>query len=264
MSPEDAREHAVILMLDHARDVASAEIYARLGDDLGADVVVSKADADAISELISTANISVSFPDAPGGDLSPEDARADDRPLMTPAEMSDYLDTPAEPPTELSRLTDVIYEAGPCPIDYHEARVRAEAVARYLADRPSVAVETPEPASGTPGHPQSVMDWLDDTYALWWEQPLDDMPMGLRAAAWERRPGVIATDRPSGVPGFSHEYTVTFDGDTHWLEHDFCEGPVTPVEAGDSLEQLLLKVAKHNRTCDAPANSPTGDPTPDA
>ena len=51
------------------------------------------------------------------------------------------------------------------------------------------------------------------------------------------------------IPGFAWAYTVTFDGDTHWLECDFCSEPVKPVEAGDSLEDIVTRARDHERGC---------------
>lgn len=55
-----------------------------------------------------------------------------------------------------------------------------------------------------------------------------------------------ATARPApDLPGF----TITFDGDTHWMEHDPCSHPVAALEAGDSAEELFTKMRDHERTC---------------
>ncbi|MEO3929257.1 hypothetical protein ABGB07_36210 [Micromonosporaceae bacterium B7E4] len=56
------------------------------------------------------------------------------------------------------------------------------------------------------------------------------------------------------IPGWAHEYGVDFDGDTHWLRCDFCEGPVHPIDAGDSLETIVTKARDHRRTCASGGN----------
>lgn len=47
------------------------------------------------------------------------------------------------------------------------------------------------------------------------------------------------------IPGNAWTFSVTYDGDTHWLECDYCEQPVCPISAGDVLEDLLVKAEKH-------------------
>lgn len=61
-----------------------------------------------------------------------------------------------------------------------------------------------------------------------------------------------AAARPApNLPGF----TITFDGDTHWMEHDPCSQPVAALEAGDSAEELFTKMRDHERTCTGGARS---------
>jgi len=67
------------------------------------------------------------------------------------------------------------------------------------------------------------------------------------AAAWAAGRTAAAAD----PAGFAHAYTITFDGDTHWLECDFCSTPVHPIDAGDSFEVLVTKARDHWRTCGA-------------
>ena len=94
--------------------------------------------------------------------------------------------------------------------------------------------------------------------------------------------GAAGTPADPSVPGYAHAYTVTFDGDTHWLACDFCESPISPIEAADSLDEIVTRARDHERVCSAttwpvgrpwtdsyqrlvlgarPATSPTGDPT---
>jgi hypothetical protein len=62
------------------------------------------------------------------------------------------------------------------------------------------------------------------------------------------------TAAAADIPGWAHEHTVTFDGDTHWLECDFCEAPVHGIDAGDSLETIVTKARDHRRTCSSGGN----------
>ena len=67
-------------------------------------------------------------------------------------------------------------------------------------------------------------------------------------------PDLLAAGRTAAAAdpaGFAHAYTITFDGDTHWLECDFCSTPVHPIDAGDSFEVLVTKARDHWRTCGA-------------
>jgi hypothetical protein len=51
--------------------------------------------------------------------------------------------------------------------------------------------------------------------------------------------------------------TITYDGDTHWLECDGCNEPLCTVEAGDSWESLALTVDQHE--CPNTATAPTSE-----
>ncbi|MER7331807.1 MULTISPECIES: hypothetical protein [unclassified Micromonospora] len=63
---------------------------------------------------------------------------------------------------------------------------------------------------------------------------------------------IVATEqqptRPE-IPGFAWAYTITFDGDTQWLECDYCAMQVMPVEAGDSLEEIVTRARDHDCAC---------------
>jgi hypothetical protein len=59
MSPEEIREHATILILDHARDIERLSIREHLDEE---DVEYSNAEVTAIQKLTTKATITVEFP----------------------------------------------------------------------------------------------------------------------------------------------------------------------------------------------------------
>jgi len=97
----------------------------------------------------------------------------------------------------------------------------------------------------------------DEVYMDWWESSgaYPDEPARSHLACYLEAvcPDGPAPEGVAGavpkIPGVARAYTITYDGDTHWLECDHCSGLVASVEAGDSLESVATRARDHERVC---------------
>lgn len=93
MTPDEIRAYATTLILDHARDVEYLTIHEMAEEHLDGGEI-SGDDAKAVSELISSATITVEWPAAPVAPATEDPAPRELRVWQSPAEIPRYLETP--------------------------------------------------------------------------------------------------------------------------------------------------------------------------